>query len=116
VIAVRSSTKLGGVLGVAVAVASVLAGLFGVAPALAAKPWWSLSSDTAPATLQQGQAADEVREVKISGTSGDDFSFEVERSGEGGVLAETPVNSLLMPRTKKCRRVWKPSSARATWW
>jgi hypothetical protein len=42
----------------------------GVTPVLAAKPWWQLNVDTAPAILQPGQAKDEVQEITVKAAGG----------------------------------------------
>jgi hypothetical protein len=42
----------------------------GVTPALAAKPWWQPTVDSAPAILQPGLAKDEIQEVKVGATGG----------------------------------------------
>jgi len=59
---------LGGLV-VAVAVAAVVLG--GARPALAASPWWHLTSNAAPTWLQSGRGQDEAQELTVSATEGE---------------------------------------------
>ena len=49
----------------------------GVAPALAAQPWWFLSSASRPANIKPGVAADEAQELTVKSASGS-FTLNVE--------------------------------------
>ncbi len=57
-------------LGLAGVLLSVAIGVAGVSPAVAAEPWWQLSSATRPANIEPGSAADEVQQVSVKGGSG----------------------------------------------
>ncbi len=65
-IAVRLTKR--GILGTAVA-GALAAAVVGAAPA-AASPWWHVTSDSFPATLQPGQAKDETQQLTVSATGG----------------------------------------------
>jgi hypothetical protein len=59
--------------GAAVLFVVVVGLLFSAAPALAATPWWGLTSGSWPTNLHAGVAKDEVQELTVSATSGDYF-------------------------------------------
>ncbi len=69
----RSYRRRGGVAVVLVVVAGLS---LSASPALAAEPWWGLTSGSWPTNLHSGGANDEVQELIVSATSGDYFFGE----------------------------------------
>jgi hypothetical protein len=64
----------------------LLASLAGASPALAASPWWHLTSTSRPAYLHSGLARDEVQELTVTATEG---TFRVIGAFEGVPKAAT---------------------------
>ena len=59
--------------GAAVLLAIAVGLLFSASSALAAAPWWGLSSESWPTNLHPGVARDEVQELTVSATGGEFF-------------------------------------------